>query len=100
MRDINRIDSLLAKLGEAWKKTPDQRFGQFLYNFLMAYGKDPFYAEDDEWMAGIQAYIDGRDIAQAMEEYRKTKTDHFTFNLDEIMDAVRKTLQESAETET
>lgn len=97
MRDINRIDPLLDKLGEAWKKTPDQRFGQFMYNFFMRYGKDPFFAEDDEWMVGIQAYIDGEDIANAMETYRKTKTEHQTFSIDEIIKAVQTSLRESAE---
>ena len=94
MRDINRIDPLLQKLAEAWKKTPDQRFGQFMYNFFRRYGKDPFYAEDDEWMVGIQAYIDGKDIAEAMETYRDSKTDHYTYNLDEILHSAQKALQD------
>lgn len=59
MRDPNRIDPLLAKLGEAWKKYPDQRFGQFVTNFFVRYGKDPFNVEDDEWMRALQEFIDG-----------------------------------------
>ena len=73
MRDPNRIDPLLEKLGEAWKKTPDWRFGQFMTVFFNAYGKDPFYAEDDAWMVGIQAYIDGANMAEAMDAHRKSK---------------------------
>lgn len=34
MRDPARIDPLLEKLGEAWKKYPDMRFGQFMDNFF------------------------------------------------------------------
>jgi len=32
MRDTNRIDRILDKLKEEWKKVPDQRFYQFLIN--------------------------------------------------------------------
>lgn len=97
MRDINRIDPLLAKLGEAWKKVPDQRFGQFMYNFFSCYGKDPFYAEDDEWMVGIQAYIDGKDVTKAMAEYRDSKTDRGSFDFFSAIKSVQESLRRSAE---
>lgn len=32
MRDIKRIDRILDMLKEEWKKSPDQRFYQFLIN--------------------------------------------------------------------
>jgi len=32
MRDINRIDRILELIGNIWKKSPDQRFGQMLIN--------------------------------------------------------------------
>ena len=54
MRDINRIEPLMAKLTGLWQSVPDQRFCQFLANFLGAvyaygdYKRDPFYIEDDE----------------------------------------------------
>ena len=41
MRDINRIDPLLAKLGELWKLYPDMRFGQLIINLLDNPAKDP-----------------------------------------------------------
>lgn len=69
MRDLNRIDPFLAKLGEAWKKCPDQRFGQFLSNFFGACRQEIWRTEDDEWMIGLQAFIDGQDPAQAMDAY-------------------------------
>lgn len=69
MRDPNRIDPLLAKLGEAWKKHPDLRFGQFIEYFFSKYGKSPFPVEDDVWLVGIQAFIDGEDVRLAMNAY-------------------------------
>lgn len=69
MRDPNRIEPLLAKLGEAWKKCPDLRFGQFIGYFFSKYGKSPFPVEDDVWMVGIQAFIDGEDVRLAMNAY-------------------------------
>ena len=58
MRDPNRIDPLLDKLGEAWKIHPDLRFGQFMSHFFTFYGKPILLVEDDEWMGALQAYID------------------------------------------
>ena len=69
MRNPSRIDPLLAKLGEAWRKCPDLRFGQFIEYFFSEYGKSPFPVEDDVWMVGIQAFIDGEDVADAMNAY-------------------------------
>lgn len=69
MRDPNRIDPFLAKLGEAWKKCPDQRFGQFLSNFFGAAGQNVWMTEDDEWLAGLQAFIDGKNPEEAIEDY-------------------------------
>ena len=73
MRDPNRIDPLLAKLAEAWRKWPDQRFGQFMCNFFEACQVDPFYIEDDYWEVALQAYIDGNDPKEAIVNYRKLK---------------------------
>lgn len=69
MRDIKRIDPLLKKLGEAWKKTPDMRFGQFMVNFFSACQVDPWYYEEDVWMKALQAYIDGKNPKEAMKSY-------------------------------
>ena len=48
MRDINRIDGFLKKLGECWKLVPDWSFGQFMINFLGSLDRDPFFYEEDE----------------------------------------------------
>ena len=57
MRDINRIDPLLAKLGELWKQYPDMRFGQLVINIFHDLGKDPWYLEDDAWMEILDTYL-------------------------------------------
>lgn len=57
MRDINRIDPLLSKLGELWKLYPDMRFGQLIINLLDNPGKDPWCIEDDVWMEMIETYL-------------------------------------------
>ena len=97
MRDINRIDPLLEKLGEAWKKVPDQRFGQFMYNFFYSYGKDPFFAEDDEWMVGIQAYIDGKNVGKAMEEYHASKTGEVPKDFSDLLESAKHALRRAAD---
>lgn len=84
MRDPSRIDPLLAKLGEAWKKCPDQRFGQFVTNFFGATRQNVWMTEDDEWMVGLQAFIDGQKPDEAMEDYIDRKL------YDEAMDEHRK----------
>ena len=56
MRDKDRIDPLLQKLGEIWKENcPDWRFGQLISNLF--YGADPFYMEDDEIIKYIENYF-------------------------------------------
>ena len=69
MRDPKRIDPLLAKLGEAWKKCPDQRFGQFVTNFFGMSQQDVWHTEDDAWLIGLQAVIDGKKPDEAIEDY-------------------------------
>lgn len=46
MRDIDRIDSILEKLGNIWKEYPDLRLGQLICNII----KDPalYYIEDEQ----------------------------------------------------
>ena len=57
MRDISRIDCVLALLGEVWKKQPDLRFGQLMINIFHDYGKDPWNVEEDEWMMILRSYL-------------------------------------------
>ena len=63
MRDPARIDQLLAKLSEAWKLSPNLRFGQ-LINYLYEHcERNPVAMEDDEWENFIQMYINQKTIA-------------------------------------
>ena len=50
MRDINRIDAIVNELGIFWKKHPDLRFLQLIYNYIVTNdkGTQAFYYEDDE----------------------------------------------------
>lgn len=55
MRDKDRIQRLLLKLGQYWSKRPDLRLGQLMFNinYMLGYGNDVFYVEDDkieEWL--------------------------------------------------
>ncbi len=63
MRDLKRIDRILRKLGELWRRVPDQRFGQFVDNYIIpsglpAYQLGPLrFEEDDVVEARIDATI-------------------------------------------
>lgn len=39
MRDKERIDRILNKLGKVWKKYPNQRLGQLLENYIFFKGE-------------------------------------------------------------
>lgn len=51
MRDPERIDAILAAVGDLWRVFPDWRLGQLIVNVTCS---DPFYVEDDVLMAGIE----------------------------------------------
>ena len=73
MRDVKRIRKFCNRLATAWELLPDLRFGQFMVIFFGSCKRDPFFAEDDEWMAALQAYIDGKDPGEAMDAYFEEK---------------------------
>ena len=56
MRDINRIEPLLNKFEELWKSCPDIRFGQMVYNIVIAKGSDIFNIEDDKMLLLIEEF--------------------------------------------
>lgn len=61
MRDPERIDIICDELKKAWHKYPDQRFGQFMSNFLgecVGKGKchDIFFPEDDKWLEWLKDF--------------------------------------------
>ena len=53
MRETERIDPLLEKLGEYWKTMSDMRLGQLL-TCLAGVSKDLFYLEDSELLRKIK----------------------------------------------
>ena len=48
MREIERIDRMCELLKEKWKKTPDQRLGQFLINYI--FGSNPHHPKYDSYI--------------------------------------------------
>lgn len=73
MRDPARIDPLLEKLGEAWKKYPDMRFGQFTDNFFSVCEQNTFNMEDDVWEVALDAFIRGERPTAAIKNYIETQ---------------------------
>ncbi len=57
MRDIERIDPFLKRLGDCWKKVPDWRFGQLMVNVLGAMKRDPFFPEEEEMIEFFEEYF-------------------------------------------
>ena len=58
MRDPKRIDKFCSQLADIWKKVPDWRFGQLMYNFICETG-DPFHWEEEEFLAKLRDYLKG-----------------------------------------
>lgn len=48
MRDPDRIPKVLREIEKLWKKHPDWRLGQLIYNIP---GRDPFHIEDYDLVA-------------------------------------------------
>ena len=58
MRDPDRIDLFLKRLGEIWKENcPDWRFGQLMINVLSSIKKDPFIPEENEMIKYFEDYF-------------------------------------------
>ena len=59
MRNENRIDNFLTKVGKLWKENvPDWRFMQLICNLQSACGSDMFYMEEDRFLEHLRAYFD------------------------------------------
>ena len=73
MRNLDRIEPFLNEIGKLWKeKFPDWRFGQLMFNFFSALG-DPFYYEEDEFLAAFKAYCNRENPKEAVKKYREQK---------------------------
>lgn len=56
-RDLKRIDPLMKRLTAVWKKSPELRLGQLLYNAMN--DTDFYYTEDDKLIQEIELYNAG-----------------------------------------
>ena len=57
MKDLNRIDVVLAALKFAWQKHPDMRLAQVLWTAAALGGSkatDPFHCEDEVMKRGLE----------------------------------------------
>lgn len=57
MRNPDRIDPFLERLGKVWKEVPDWRFGQLMVNISRSMDQDMFFPEDDEMIEFIENYF-------------------------------------------
>jgi len=57
MRNPDRIDDYMKRIGECWKKVPDWRLGQFIVNVLGTYKGDLFFPEDEKLVGFIEDYF-------------------------------------------
>ena len=57
MRNPNRIEPFLQKLGELWHHLPDYRFGQLICRLADELGQDIFFPEEDVWLEKIDKLI-------------------------------------------
>lgn len=59
MRDPDRIDPFLERLGKFWKTVPDQRFGQLIMNISRNNDNsfpDTWGWEEDDWEKKIEEW--------------------------------------------
>ena len=59
MRDPNRIDDFLKKLGEYWKRVPDWRFGQLIENLKRYDDSDWFFGEEEDFLRMLDNFFSG-----------------------------------------
>ena len=59
MRDPNRIDKVLAAVGDVWKQYPDLRLGQLLVNVYPS--MTLYYKEDEDLVEGVKEFYGSDD---------------------------------------
>ena len=58
MRDINRIDPFLQRLGKLWKeKCPDWRFGQLIENVFTSMPYNTWIMEDNRMIEEFEKFF-------------------------------------------
>lgn len=58
MRDLSRIDCVLAEIKTVWQKVPDWRFMQLMCNLQRMFDSDMFYIEDDRFVEILKNYLE------------------------------------------
>ena len=58
-RNPDRIPQFLTEVGSEWRKLPDWRFGQLMFNFFHECG-DPFHFEEDKFLEELKKYVSKR----------------------------------------
>ena len=60
MRDPNRIESVLKRIGTMWSLCPDLRLGQLLVNSSIMSGgtSDIFYVEDEDLVKIVEKFME------------------------------------------
>ena len=59
MRDPERIDNVLAAVGDVWKQYPDLRLGQLLVNVYPSMVL--YYKEDEDLVEGVKEFYGSDD---------------------------------------
>lgn len=81
MRDPNRIDGVLAAVGDVWKQYPNLRLGQLLSNVY----RDPalYYVEDDILVEEIQNYYD--ELARGVDLLKQMKANEKEYDIGSLL---------------
>ena len=61
MRDPNRIDPFLERLGKVWKQVPDWRFTQLIENVFDSIDGMTFFMEDEELINIFEKFLKGKE---------------------------------------
>ena len=81
MRDPDRIDGVLAAVGDVWKQYPDLRLGQLLSNVY----HDPalYYVEDDKLVEEVQNYYD--ELTKGVDLLRQIKANDEEYDIGSLL---------------
>ena len=93
MRDPNRIDGVLAAVGDVWKQYPNLRLGQLLSNVY----RDPalYYVEDDILVEEIQNYYD--ELARGVDLLKQMKANEKEYDIGSLLQHMRSATEEELE---
>lgn len=90
MRDPNRIDEVLAAVGDVWKQYPDLRLGQLLSNVF----REPalYYVEDDKLVEEVRHYYD--ELAKGVDLLKQMKANDEEYDIGSLFQHMRSATEE------